>query len=200
MSTIATPVPAPTGTSVYRSIVQDKFTYALNLDETTWQAWKDKVADPITWNVSDQMTANSTKYDEFILYWKCNVEPAAGANKGLKDGCCMVDATNGALCVINHTPGDGTVLSTYRLKTAEWTAAVNAFSGTQASISDAIHATSGALQSVDATHLNYMDSMNCNKDADNMFTCTAWQVAFKQVTDGYPRFGTDETLIAGVID
>ena len=53
MSTVLTPVPAPTGTSVYRSIVQDKFTYALNYDEVTWTAWQDKVADAVTWNVSE---------------------------------------------------------------------------------------------------------------------------------------------------
>ena len=47
MATLATPVPAPSGTSVYRTIVQDKFTYALNSDVTIWEAWVANVGNTV---------------------------------------------------------------------------------------------------------------------------------------------------------
>ena len=82
------------------------------------------------------MTTNAAKFDEYLIYWKCN----SGAQK---DGCCMVESENGAICTIDQTT-DGTVMTTYRLKTAEWTAAVAAFATNQASITDAIDGTANA--------------------------------------------------------
>ena len=64
-------VPAPTDTSVYRNIVQDKFTYALNSDATIWDAWVAAVENP-TYAPSDRAVTNSKKFSEFLMFWKCN--------------------------------------------------------------------------------------------------------------------------------
>ena len=82
------------------------------------------------------MTTNATKFDEYLIYWKCYTAAQ-------KDGCCMVESANGAICTIDQT-ADGTVMTTYRLKSAEWTAAVASFATNQASITDAIDGTANA--------------------------------------------------------
>ena len=199
MVSIADAVPAPTATTTYRALIQDRFYYALNSDETTWDAWVAKVNEPETYNSTDAHKTAKDKFSYFLLYWHCLAEAAA-------DGCCLVESSHGALCSIIPTGGDGLSIGTHRMSKAKWDTAVAAFSANQGEITAAIEADSD-MQAipVSATALLYFDVMSCSlyQDAtDHKFTCTVWQVNWKDgdETDGYARFGTDESIQAAFID
>ena len=42
--------------------------------------------------------------------------------------------------------------------------------------------------------------MKCTADANFYFTCVVWQPAESKAEPRYPRFGTKETITAGIID
>ena len=119
MVSLISSVPAPEDSYTYRTIVQDKFTYALNSDSVTFALWKAATEDKVTYNVPAGAETNAAKFSEFIISWKCN-------SAAQKDGCCMVDGTNGAVCTMDMT-ADGTAMTTYRMTAAQWTTAVAAF-------------------------------------------------------------------------
>lgn len=102
---------------------------------------------------------------------------------------------------------DGTVLTTYRIKSADWTNSIVAADPTSPNglvYHTAMNAlgTSPVVVVGATTGMDYMDQLHCNKDSAYHFTCNGWQVNWKSsaTTDGYPRFGVDETLWAGTID
>ena len=199
MVSIGDAVPAPTGTSTYRALVQDKFYYALNSDETTWDTWVAKVNDENSYNVTDAHKTAKDKFSYFLLYWNCLAEAAA-------DGCCLVEETHGALCSIIPTGGDGSVIKTHRMSKAKWDTAVAAFASNQGEITAAMEADSD-MQAIEvsATALNYFDVMSCSlisNATEFKYTCTVWQVNWKDgdETDGYARFGTNESIQAAFID
>ena len=117
----------------------------------------------------------------------------------------MVDTVYGAVCTLDLS-ADGSVMTTHRLSKEDWDAAVAAFSTNQASITDAIVATAGDLSTVTVgtnNALDYMDALHCEKeDSDDYFTCSSWQVDWRSdaLSDGYPRFGTTDPVMAGIID
>lgn len=54
---------------MYETIVEEKFSYALSADETTWEAWATATEDPLTYFVdpeSDQV--NAEKFSGFLIY------------------------------------------------------------------------------------------------------------------------------------
>lgn len=67
----------------------------------------------MTYAVTDQHTTNAEKFSPFLIYWKCNTA-------ALGDGCCIISDGDGTVCTMDDT-ADGTVLTTYRIKSADWT-------------------------------------------------------------------------------
>lgn len=110
-------VPAPTDTIEYRSLVLDKFQYALNNDETRFETWQYGVrVDTVYYSVSVYDTLNAEKFSSFLIYWRCN-----GAAAG--DGCCMMDEYNGTVCtMMKADPGNASnsLMYTYRFSKYEW--------------------------------------------------------------------------------
>lgn len=112
MSALPTLVPTPTDTLLYRPLVSDSFQYALNIDETTWEAWSYSVEVETTfYAVSENDTANVNLFSEFLIYFKCNTVQD-------KDACCMKSESHGTVCLIPSTTG--TVMETWRFTKAEW--------------------------------------------------------------------------------
>ena len=109
------------------------------------------------------------------------------------DGLCLISSKHGTQCMLQNTADDG--VDTYRVNTTKWTAAVAAYSSTQNDIITALKANSGALQNPTASNVQtWFDAMYCTGKSDNMYTCTGWQPDWMGgVTQGYPRFGPNES-------
>ena len=125
----------------------------------------------------------------------------------------MVDPDYGAVCTIDLT-ADQSEMTTHRLSYSEWESALGQFVTNQASITDAIVATSGDLSTITVgtnDALDYMDALHCEKDSElyataegskHRWVCTGWQVDWRSsaLSDGYPRFGTTDAIITTFID
>ena len=59
--------PNPTDSYTFRTITQDYFTYALNIDTTTWETWTAAVDDTVTYNVVAGAETNRNMFSEFIM-------------------------------------------------------------------------------------------------------------------------------------
>ena len=200
MATIGDAVPAPTDPYTYRTIVQDRFLYALNIDTDSWDTWKAKVNEPETYNVQDEHTLTKDKFSPFLLSLQCLADAA-------DDGCCL-RSDDGAICMIIPNGGDGTSIGFYRMSKANFKTEFAKFSTTNLDITSAIQAESAyavvagadntfTTDNTDDNYLNYFDQMNCVQQTDAYkFTCEGWQVDWRDgdQTDGYPRFGLDETI------
>ena len=67
MVSLPTSVPNPSGDYKERTLVQDKFSYALNSDETTWDTWKAATENTVEYNVGAGATTNATKFSYFVM-------------------------------------------------------------------------------------------------------------------------------------
>ena len=65
--TLPSAAPAASDTYNHFTIVQDQFTYALNIDLTTWETWTAAVEDTVTYNVPAGATTNRDLFSEFIM-------------------------------------------------------------------------------------------------------------------------------------
>ena len=205
MATIGDAVPAPTDPYTYRTIVQDRFLYALNIDTDSWDTWTAKVDEPETYNVLDEHTLTKNKFSPFLLSLQCMGDAE-------DDGCCL-RSEHGAICMIIPNGGDGTSIGFYRMSKANFNTEFAKFSTNNLPITTAIQAEStyAVVAGADNTftsdsgdnYLNYFDQMNCVQQTDAYkFTCEGWQVDWKDgdQTEGYPRFGLDETINGTFID
>ena len=206
MATIGDAVPAPTDPYTYRTIVQDRFLYALNIDTDSWDTWTAKVDEPETYNVQDEHTLTKNKFSPFLLSLQCLADAE-------DDGCCL-RSDNGSICMIIPNGGDGTSINFYRMSKANFNTAFALYSTNNLPITTAIQAeasyavVAGATNAftednTDDLYLNYFDQMNCVQQTDAYkFTCEGWQVDWKDgdQTDGYSRYGLDETINGTFID
>ena len=65
--TLPSAQPNPTDSYTERVITQDYFTYALNIDLTTWETWTAAVEDEVTYNVVAGAKTNKDLFSEFIM-------------------------------------------------------------------------------------------------------------------------------------
>ena len=209
MATIGDAVPAPTDPYTYRTIVQDRFLYALNIDTDSWDTWTAKVDEPETYNVLDEHTLTKNKFSPFLLSLQCMADAE-------DDGCCL-RSEHGAICMIIPNGGDGTSINFYRMSKEHFNEEFALFSSTNLPITTSIQTDSNSrgyavvagadntftADNTDDKYLNYFDQMNCVQQTDNFkFTCEGWQVDWKDgdETDGYSRYGLDETINGTFID
>jgi len=205
-------VPAPKDTINYRSLVLDKFHFALNNDEARFETWQYGVrVDTIYYNVSVYDTLNAEKFSSFLIYWQCN-----GLANG--DGCCMYDEYNGTVCTMmkdDAANAGQSLIYTYRMSKYEWQQVMAGFNTNQASYITAMDAIpmgtieglTGTFEltpvAIDTWGTNYMDAFNCAVTTANVYwkyTCIGWQVDWDPTpTDRYPRFGLSEKIWAGAI-
>ena len=178
-------VPAPKDTIQYRSLVLDKFQYALNNDELRFETWQYGVrVDTIYYNISKFDTLNADKFSSFLMYWRCN-----GVANG--DGCCMYDEFNGTVCTMmkdDAANAGQSLIYTYRMSKFEWAAVMAAFSTNQGSYLTAMEGlgpgyieglpdtVAGTRDSYDFTPVdiatwgtNYMDAFNCAVTTANRY-------------------------------
>ena len=164
MATIGDAVPAPTDPYTYRTIVQDRFLYALNIDTDSWDTWTAKVNEPETYNVLDEHTLTKNKFSPFLLSLQCMADAE-------DDGCCL-RSDDGAICMIIPNGGDGTSINFYRMSKANFNTAFALYDDTNnLPITTAIQAESAyaVVAGADNTftsdsgdnYLNYFDQMNC---------------------------------------
>ena len=200
MATISSGAPNPTDPYAFRTMIQDRFQYALNADETTWDAWAAMVDDSITYNVTDAHSTARGKFSSFIIQWQC-------LTTVVKDGCCLFSDNYGPMCTfIKGDVAEGTTMETYRMSQTQWDTVATAGATNRSLVYDNLVAeTLMDTKSANGTGLLYFDQMYCalNSGEDGFkFTCTAWQVNWKDgdETDGYGRYGLDETVAAVFID
>ena len=97
-------------------------------------------------------------------------------------------------------------METYRMSQTQWDTVAATGETNRSLIYDNLVADTNMDTVVAAgTGLLYFDQMNCalNSGQDGFqFTCTAWQVNWDDgdETDGYGRYGLDETVAAAFVD
>ena len=98
--------------TVYSSLIEDKFSYALWSDYQVWNDWVTAVNDPDTYRVSQTDIDDAAKFSSFALGIVCEAKES-------KDGCCLVSEFHGTLCILRGNC-TGTCMETYRLSPAQW--------------------------------------------------------------------------------
>lgn len=119
----------------------------------------------------------SERFTEFLIYLRCKAV-ADG------DGCIMCSDDPGVGCVALIAGTTGTVMTTYRMTKADWTAIT--FSVNQGSYATAMGSWT-AVNKIDITasstepvgqYIDYLDAFNCAYTTTNVpfrFTCVAYQ-------------------------
>ena len=96
-------------------------------------------------------------------------------------------------------------METYRMSQAQWDTAIAADTADYSTVYDQVQSYKMETVVAAGNGLQYFDSMYCalNSGEDSFkFTCTAWQVNWDdgEETDGYGRFGLDETVAVAFVD
>ena len=184
--------------SFWNKIELNKFYYILGADHRSWDYYQTAVIQTLydeteTFDPSTIDMINAYKFSPFFLGIQCFTDD-------VNDGCCMASEENGAMCIFRNEDDE---IDTYRFAQDEWEDSVlrNSQSGVAADLNGTYKPVPKDDNSV---ALEYMDFMGCS-GSDSAFQCFVWQPDWRQswnaygISDGYPRFGTEEKIQVGVI-
>ena len=177
-----------------QTLGMSQFSYGLFSNAVVWDAWKVAVLN-IANGASDAQIQAAGQFSDYVMKIEC--ETVAD-----QDGCCMFlsEPMYGGWCLFQN----GATMDTYRMKHENSLDFMNdAFSLNQGDYQEAI--TAFKMDPLDLTNVDYFNYFHCGTKGAagaNVFTCHNFQPNWTDLgeTNGYPRFGRLDPVVAGYIN